>query len=401
MSSSIKKFISDFHIHSRFSLATSQNINIPVLNDYAQRKGISLLGTGDFTHPVWFKELQKFLKPSGNGLFSYNNTNFILTAEVCNIFYPEKSAKKIHSLIFSPSFESAEKINKKICKYGRLKSDGRPILNMHAKDMAEIVFDTDSFCFIVPSHIWTPHFGLFGSKSGFSNINECFGYMAKYIFALETGLSSDPKMNWQVSNLDRFSLISNSDAHSPLKLGREANIFNAKMDYFEIADALKHKDNKKFIGTIEFFPEEGKYHWDGHQQCKINIHPSEAKKINNICPICKKELTLGVMHRVEDLSDRPYGFIPKNSIPYYSLVPLIEILAQVLHKRPESDKIKSKYFEITSDIGAELEILLDFTEEELLQKLPEDIANAILKVRNKQIEIIPGYDGIYGKVKIV
>jgi uncharacterized protein (TIGR00375 family) len=396
-----KSFIADFHIHSRFSLATSQSINIPVLNEFAQRKGIALLGTGDFTHPIWIKELQKSLKPSGNGLFAYNNTNFILTAEVCNIFYPAKSARKIHSLIFSPSFESAEKINKKLGKYGSLKSDGRPILNMPARDMAEIVFDIDTDCYIVPSHIWTPHFGLFGSKSGFDDINECFDNMAKHIFALETGLSSDPKMNWQLSKLDKFSLLSNSDAHSPVKLGREANIFNTKIDYFEIRNALKNKDKSKFIATIEFFPEEGKYHWDGHQECKINLHPDDAIKLNNICPVCKKELTIGVMHRVKELSDRPYGFTPKNSIPYYSLVPLIEILAQTLHKRPESDKIKSEYLDITSKIGTELQILLSFTEEELFKKLTKNLANAILNVRNKKVKVIPGYDGVYGKVNIL
>lgn len=392
------RFIADFHIHSRFSRATSKEMDIPVLSEYAERKGIKLLGTGDFTHPVWLKELEKYLKPAGNGLFQYNSTYFILTTEVCNIFYPKDSAKKIHNMIFSPSFESVHKINNKLMKYGELLSDGRPILSLSAKELVKIVLEVDPNCFIVPGHIWTPHFSLFGSNSGFNDINECFGEMARHIFALETGLSSDPRMNWRLSKLDRFSLISNSDSHSPMKLGREANIFDIELDYFAIRDALKTKNG--FIATIEFFPEEGKYHWDGHRLCNVNISPKESILNNNLCPVCKRHLTIGVMHRVEELSDRPDGFVPENAVPYHSLVPLTEIMAQVYEKRPESDTIKAEFENITSMVGTELQILMDLTEDELYRKLPRKLAGAILQVRNRNVKVTPGYDGVYGKVEI-
>lgn len=394
------RFFADFHIHSRFSIATSRKINIPTLSESAERKGIALLGTGDFTHPVWFKELIKYLKPSRNGLFEYNNIHFLLTTEVCNIFRKNNKAHKIHNIIFSPSIEIAHKINKELKKYGNLKSDGRPILHLSAEDLVNLILETDNNCFIVPAHIWTPHFSIFGSNSGFDDINECFGDMTKYIFALETGLSSDPKMNWRISKLDRYSLISNSDAHSPIKLGREANIFNTKLDYFAIKDALKNKDRTKFLGTIEFFPEEGKYHWDGHRSCNISLSPKKSKHNSNLCPMCNKPLTIGVMHRVEELSDRPENFIPKNAIPYYNLISLIEILAQVYNKRPESITIKKEYKNITDSIGTELQILLDLSADELYKKMPQNVANAILQARNGNVKKTPGYDGVYGKIEI-
>lgn len=394
------RFVADFHIHSRFSRATSKEMDIPVLNEYAKRKGIKLLGTGDFTHPVWLKELEKYLKPTGNGLFQYDSTHFILTTEVCNIFYPKDTAKKIHNMIFSPSFESIHKINNKLMRYGELLSDGRPILSLSARDLVKIVLDVDQNCFIVPGHIWTPHFSLFGSNSGFNDINECFGEMTRHIFALETGLSSNPRMNWRLSKLDRFSLISNSDSHSPGKLGREANIFDTELDYFGIRDALKNKDKTKFLATIEFFPEEGKYHWDGHRLCNVNISPKESILNNNLCPVCKRQLTIGVMHRVEELSDRPDGFVPENAIPYYSQVPLTEIMAQVYEKQPESATIKAEFENITSMVGTEIQILMDLSEDELYRKLPRELAGAILQVRNGNVKVIPGYDGVYGKVEI-
>lgn len=394
------RFIADLHIHSRFSRATSKEMDIPTLSEYAKRKGIALLGTGDFTHPVWLKELENLLKPDGNGLFQYNFTHFILTTEVCNIFYSKDIAKKIHNIIFCPSFESVHKINNKLQRYGELLADGRPILNLPARDLVKMVMDIDQNCFIIPSHIWTPHFSLFGSNSGFNDITECFGDMTRYIFALETGLSSNPKMNWRWSKLDRFSLISNSDAHSPWKLGREANIFDTEMDYFSIRDALKNKDKNKFIATIEFFPEEGKYHWDGHRFCNVNISPKESILNNNLCPVCKRPLTIGVMHRVEELCDRPEGFIPESAIPYYNLVPLTEIMAQIYQKQAESAIIKEEFNNITSTVGTEMEILMDLSEDELYKKLPKELAKAILHVRNGKVDITPGYDGVYGKVEV-
>lgn len=394
------KFIADFHIHSRYSRATSPEMEIPILSEYAKRKGISLLGTGDFTHPVWLHELKKHLKPTGTGLFSYNSTHFILTSEVCNIFYQKGPAKKIHNIIFAPSFETVDKINKRLLKYGKLLSDGRPILNLSAQDLLKIVLEIDNNCFIVPGHIWTPWFSLFGSNSGFDDIYECFGDLTKYIYALETGLSSDPLMNWRLSKLDRFTLISNSDAHSPAKIGREANIFNTELDYFKILDALKTKDKNRFLATIEFFPEEGKYHWDGHRICNISQAPSASIANNNLCPVCKKPLTIGVMHRVETLSDRTAGFIPHNAIPFHSLVPLTEIMAHLYGKQPNSALIKNEFNNLTKMVGTEFDILMELPQEELYRKLPRNLAEAIVQVRKGRVKVTPGYDGVFGKVEI-
>ena len=395
------KFIADFHIHSKYSRATSPDMNIKTLSEYAKLKGISLLGTGDFTHHLWLEELKNTLKDSGNGLFEYNGVNFMLTGEVSSIYSKNGKVRKIHNVIFVPSFDIADKINSTLSGYGNIAYDGRPIIGIDAKDLAEILFGISKDVFLVPGHIWTPWFSLFGSKSGFDSIEECFEEYAKDIYALETGLSSDPGMNWQWSKLDRFSLISNSDSHSPQKIGREANVFDTEMSYKAILDALKKKDKKKFLSTIEFFPEEGKYHYDGHRLCNVRFSPSETKKNKNICPKCGKPLTIGVMNRVSELADRPEGFIPENSIPYKRMIPLAEIIADTLGVGDASKAVSAEYRAIIPRLGTELEVLMEVSEDKLLKELPIKIAKAIVNVRNGNVNILPGFDGEYGEIEIL
>jgi len=395
------KFIADFHIHSKYSRATSPDMNIKTLSEYAKLKGISLLGTGDFTHYLWLEELRNTLKDSGNGLFEYNGVNFMLTGEVSSIYSKNGKVRKIHNVIFVPSFDIADKINSVLSGYGNIAYDGRPIIGIDAKDLAEILFGISKDIFLVPGHIWTPWFSLFGSKSGFNSIEECFEEYTKDIYALETGLSSDPGMNWQWSKLDRFSLISNSDSHSPQKIGREANVFDTEMSYNSILEVLKKKDKKKFLYTIEFFPEEGKYHYDGHRSCEVRLSPSETKKNKNICPKCKRPLTIGVMNRVLELADRPEGFVPENSIPYKRMIPLAEIIADTLGVGDASKAVSAEYRAIIPRLGTELEVLMEVSEDKLLKELPIKIAKAIVNVRNGNVNILPGFDGEYGEIEIL
>ena len=395
------KFIADFHIHSKYSRATSPDMNIKTLSEYAKLKGVSLLGTGDFTHHLWLEELKNTLKDSGNGLFEYNGVNFMLTGEVSSIYSKNGKVRKIHNVIFVPSFDIADKINSVLSGYGNIAYDGRPIIGIDAKNLAEILFGISKDICLVPGHIWTPWFSLFGSKSGFDSIEECFEEYAKDIYALETGLSSDPGMNWQWSKLDRFSLISNSDSHSPQKIGREANVFDTQMSYKAILEALKKKDKKKFLSTIAFFPEEGKYHYDGHRVCDVRLSPSETKKNKNICPVCKKPLTIGVMNRVSELADRPEGFVPENSIPYKRMIPLAEIIADTLGVGDASKAVSAEYRAIIPRLGTELEVLMEVSEDKLLKELPIKIAKAIVNVRNGDVKILPGFDGEYGEIEIL
>jgi uncharacterized protein (TIGR00375 family) len=326
-------------------------MEVETLALWAKKKGIALLGTGDFTHPTYFAELRAKLEPLGNGLFRLKKEDrgihYILSTEVSNIYTQAGKVRRIHNLIFAPSFEVAEGIRAKLGNLGKLSSDGRPIFGFAAKELVKMVFDISPNCLIIPAHVWTPWFSVFGANSGFDSIEECFGEMASHIHVVETGLSSDPEMNWRLSALDSITLISNSDAHSPSRLGREANAFDCPLDYEEIAEALRTKDRKKLLFTIEFFPEEGKYHYDGHRQCDVVLPPSEAKARQNLCPVCQKRLTVGVMHRVEELADRPEGFIPRNAIPSIHLIPLEEIIAAALGvgwgpKQSESMRLRSE-----------------------------------------------------------
>ncbi|MCX5687848.1 MAG: endonuclease Q family protein [Candidatus Omnitrophica bacterium] len=395
------KFAADLHIHSKYSRATSPNMNIKTLSEFAKLKGVFLLGTGDFTHYQWLKELKNILKDSGNGLFEYNGVNFMLTGEISSIYSKNGKVRKIHSVIFAPSFDIADKINTALSGYGNIAYDGRPIIGIDVKLLAEVLFGISKDIFLVPGHIWTPWFSIFGSKSGFDSIEECFEEYAKDIYALETGLSSDPGMNWQWSKLDRFSLISNSDSHSPQKIGREANVFDTEMSYKAVTDALKKKDKKKFLYTIEYFPEEGKYHYDGHRVCGIRFSPEETKKNKNICPVCGKPVTIGVMNRVSELADRPAGFVPENSIPFKRMVPLSEIIADVVGVGEASKAVAAEYSAIVPHFGTELEVLTEVSEDKLLKELPEGIAKAIINVRKGNINILPGFDGEYGTIEIL
>lgn len=405
------KFVADFHIHSRYSRATSKDMDLEALDKWAGIKGIKVLGTGDFTHPEWLKNLKEKLRPAEAGLYrlksEIRNTKsetdgvrFILTSEISCIYKKSDKVRKIHIIVFAPSFEAVDKINACLNKIGNLKSDGRPILGLDAKELAKIVLDASKDCLVIPAHAWTPWFSIFGSKSGFNSIEECFGEYSKYIYAIETGLSSDPAMNWRLSSLDKITLISNSDAHSPQKIGREANVFDTEISYSAIADAIKSKDPEKFLYTIEFFPEEGKYHFDGHRSCEVSLSPKESKKYNNLCPNCGKPLTIGVLNRVAELADRSDNFKPKDAIPFKSLVPLSEIIAETLGRGVATKEVVKHYQNLISKLGSEFNILLNAPPEDLKSATLPEIAEGIIRVREGKIFVEPGYDGVYGKVHI-
>lgn len=398
------KFIADFHLHSKYSRATSLEMNLENLDQWAGIKGIKVLGTGDFTHPEWFKELKTKLEPVEVGLFklknSKNETFFILTTEISCIYSKKGKVRKIHIIIFAPSFEIVEKINNKLSWIGNLRADGRPILGLDAKELLKIVLNISEDCLVVCSHAWTPWFSIFGSRSGFDSIEECFDEYSKYIFAIETGLSSNPEMNWRLSILDRITLISCSDAHSLSRLGREANVFETELNYLAIIEAIKSKDPQKFLYTIEFFPEEGKYHYDGHRFCQISLSPQESKKYNNLCPSCGKPLTIGVLNRVEILADRPNGFRPPGTIPFKSLVPLNEIIAEAISQTKETKQVRKEYKNLIEKLGNEFNVLLEASCQELKKATLPEIAEGIDRVRKGKVYIDPGYDGVYGKIRI-
>lgn len=397
------EYIFDFHIHSKFARATSKNMVLPELDIWANKKGIKVLGTGDFTHPVWFSHLKENLQEAEQGLYKVKNSNtgvlFMLTSEVSCIYSQGGKVRRVHLLIFAPSFEVAEKINKELSKIGDLASDGRPILGISAKNLAKIVFNASKDCLVVCAHAWTPWFSVFGSKSGFDSLQECFEEMTPYIYAIETGLSSDPEMNWRIPELDNVAIISSSDAHSPQKIGREATVFNLeKVDYYEIINSIKQRKNIAY--TIEFFPEEGKYHYDGHRLCGIKLTPEQTKKFNGICPKCKKPLTVGVMYRVEELAKRPQGFKPEGAPPFKKIIPLQEIIADVMNLPTTSKKVLQEYENLIKNVGPEFYILLKSDIKDLQKVTMPEIAKGIDMVREGKVFIDPGYDGVFGKIKI-
>ena len=411
------KFIADLHVHSKYSRATAKNLDFENLYIAAQLKGLTVIATGDFTHPAWFAEIKEKMIEAEPGLFKLKEDikracdvkvpltcrreiRFVLVSEISNIYKKNNKTRKNHNLIFMPDLKTAEKFNKRLDNIGNIKSDGRPILGLDARDLLEIALETTSDSCLIPAHIWTPWFSLFGSKSGFNSIKECFDDLSHHIFAVETGLSSDPSMNWRVSELDGLSLISNSDAHSPLKLGREANLFDTELSFYAIKEALKNPANHKFKGTLEFFPEEGKYYADGHRKCNINFLPPETKKHNGICPVCGKPLTLGVLYRVDELADRPDGEKPENAKPYYKLIPLEEILSKLLKVGPKSKKVQTKYMSILEKLGSELDILRSL-DKDVLDKVDVPLfGEAVINIRNNKIKLFPGYDGEYGTITL-
>ncbi len=398
------RFIADFHIHSKYSRATSKDMEVESLAKWAKKKGITLLGTGDFTHPTYFAELKSKLEPLGNGLFKLKTLDidvyYILTTEVSNVYPQDGKVRRIHNIIFAPSFDVVEKINLKLGNLGKLSSDGRPIFGFSSKELVKIILDISYDCLIVPAHAWTPWFSIFGANSGFDSIEECFGEMSKYISVIETGLSSDPEMNWRLSSLDKITLISNSDAHSPNRIGREANAFDCQLNYKDIIEALREKDRKRFLFTIEFFPEEGKYHFDGHRNCGVIFSPKQTRSHKYICPKCNKKLTIGVMHRVEELSDRPEGYIPKNAIPSIHIIPLEEIIAEATGYTVGTKAVEMEYERLIERGGSEFKILLDLSPEELISFVPPKILEGIIRMRQGKVSIVPGHDGVYGKISI-
>ncbi len=406
------RYIADLHIHSRYSRATSKDMSPEGIWKWAQLKGITVIGTGDFTHPEWLKELTEKLERAGNGLFRLkkefyskdipdtcrSDVFFLLSAEISCIYRKNGKTRKIHSLIFAPDFKDAENINIALSKIGNLKADGRPILGLDAKELLKIAMDSSPDAMLIPAHAWTPHFSVFGTESGFDSLEECFEDLTPHIYAIETGLSSDPSMNWRLSALDKTTLISNSDAHSPNKIGREANIFDTELSYNTIINAIKTK--KGFSGTIEFFPEEGKYHYDGHRMCKVRLSPKETIRHNYLCPVCSKKVTVGVMHRVEKLADRKIGFRPEGSPSFYSIIPLNEVIAEALNVGVNSKRVCKESLNLLQKLGNEFKILMNAPLEDIEDAGSPLIKEAISKMRSGKVHIEPGFDGEYGKIKI-
>ncbi len=404
------RIIADLHIHSRYSRATSQKMCVKEIARFAKVKGLNLVGTGDFTHPKWLKELQETLIfDEEKSLYKVAKNPelpvyFMTTTEVSTIFPFQKEIKKIHHVILTPTMETAVQINERLAKYGNLSADGRPTLNVTAPQLVEEIMEVSSENMVFPAHAWTPWFSIFGAFSGFNSVEECYQDMTKHIYALETGLSSDPPMNWRLSQLDNFALVSNSDSHSfwPWRIGREANVFEIeKLSYKEILDAIRLKDKNRFKFTIETNPAYGKYHWTGHRNCGVSLSPQEAIKLSNICPVCRKKLTKGVEQRVEELADRPLGFKPQGAIDFVNLLPLSEIIATVLGvDSPSTRRVWSIYNLLVEKFGNEYTVLIDVSKEELENVVDERIAEAIIRVRENRVEVSPGYDGVYGQIII-
>ncbi|HHY46098.1 MAG TPA: UvrD-helicase domain-containing protein [Firmicutes bacterium] len=408
------EFIADFHIHSHFSRATSRDCNPENILTWAAYKGLTVVGTGDFTHPGWRDELRDKLEPAEEGLYrlkdgpsgnqnvgNRDGVRFVISGEISTIYKKAGRTRKIHHLILLPSLEAADTLSQRLETVGNIRSDGRPILGLDSRRLLEMTLEVCPQAIFIPAHIWTPHFSLFGSNSGFDAIEECFEDLTGQILAVETGLSSDPPMNWRLSALDRFALVSNSDAHSPANLAREANLFDTELSFSGIRDALKDRDPKRFLGTIEFFPEEGKYHYDGHRNCNIRWHPRETRAAGGICPVCGRRVTVGVLHRVEELADRDEGVVPDAARHYESLIPLQELIASALGSGPEARQVRRRYLDIINNVGSELTALRKTPLGELQEIAGPVVAEAIRRVREREVEVIPGFDGQYGKVSVM
>ena len=406
-------FIADLHIHSSYSIATSRDISPETIYKWAQLKGVTVLGTGDLTHPSWISELKEKLEPAGNGLFRLKKkyrgidrevpnpckgeVNFLLSSEISCIYKKGGKVRKVHNLVYMPGFEEAERLNRELGKIGNLKGDGRPILGLDSKELLRMALDISPDSVLVPAHAWTPWFSVFGSRSGFNSLEECFEELTPHIHAIETGLSSDPPMNWRVSSLDNITLISNSDAHSPQKIGREANIFDTELSYSGIMGGIK--DGKGFMGTIEFFPDEGKYHLDGHRACKVRLSPEDTIKNNCLCPSCGKKVTIGVMHRVEELADRKERERPIGAKPYHPLISLRTLISQTLGVGEGSKKVALEYMNILNTLGPELKVLMDRSIREIETVTPS-VSMVISNMRKGKVLIEPGYDGEFGKIMV-
>lgn len=402
-------YLADLHIHSRYSMATSRDCIPEHLELWARRKGIGLVGTGDFTHPAWRQELKEKLEPAEDGLYQLKKEfrledefgekpRFVISGEISTIYKKNGRARKVHSLILLPGLEAAEKISRKLETIGNIHSDGRPILGLDTRDLLEILLEQCPEVIYVPAHIWTPHFSVFGAFSGFDSVEECYEDLAPYVRALETGLSSDPAMNGRVSALDHYQLISNSDAHSPAKLGREANLISGELSYAGLRKAIL--EGEGLAGTLEFFPEEGKYHLDGHRKCGLCCRPEETAAYQGKCPVCGKKLTIGVYHRLEQLSDRPEGYVRAWAPGFESLMPLPEVLAEIMGRSASSKGVQQKYLELLHQLGPEFEILRRIPPEDIQRADGSLLSEGIRRLRAGQVERVSGFDGQYGTIRL-
>lgn len=407
-------YISDLHVHSHYAAATSKNLNLETLYQWASIKGIHIIGTGDFTHPAWFNELKEKLLPDGNGLFKLKNcpsepalpgmkikdidVRFCLSTEICSDYEFDHIRRKNHNLVYAPDFDTAARINARLSRLTDLALDGRPTLKLSSRDMLEIVLQSSDHAFLIPAHAWTPWFSTLGSKAGYDSVDACFRDLTHHIFALETGLSSDPAMNWKCSALDKLSMMSNSDAHSPQNIGREANRFDTEFSYYAMFNALQTGNG--FEGTYEFFPEEGKYYYDGHRDCAISLEPAATSRLKGICPNCGKPLTIGVLHRVEKLADRSIPLQPARAPGFKHIIPLPEILAEINGTSTNSKKVWATFSQLISIFGNEFTLLNETPIEDIQRKANPQLAEAIHRMREGKITISPGYDGKYGEIKI-
>ncbi|WP_457551101.1 UvrD-helicase domain-containing protein [Desulfobacula sp.] len=411
------KFIADLHIHSKYSRATAKNLDFENLYYTAQIKGVTVIGTGDFTYPAWIDEIESKLEETEPGLFSLkkeiakdidknipeicrNPVRFVLQTEISNIYKKDGRVRKNHNLVYFPDIKSVKKFNAKLDAIGNIKSDGRPILGLDAADLLKIMLDINDKGFFVPAHIWTPWFSMFGSKSGFDSMEECFGSLTRHIFAVETGLSSDPPMNWRVEDLDHVRLISNSDAHSPGYLGRNASVFDTDLSFSHIRQALEKNDLEKYQGTLDMYPHQGKYHYDGHRKCNICLNPATTAQIDGICPECGRKVTYGVLNRVQELATRKEGYVPENRQGFKSIIPLADILSEIFEVGPKTKKVAGYYKKAIETLGPELGILLDKSFEQIDTAHVLLLSGAIRKMRTGDVDIDPGYDGEFGKVNL-
>ena len=411
------RFLADLHIHSHYSVATSKAMEPENLHRWAQLKGITVVGTGDCIHPGWLTELQEKLQPAEPGLYELQSdlakpvdetvpnrcrgeVRFLLSAEISSIYKKNGRTRKVHNLIFLPDVETARRLQAALARIGNIQSDGRPILGLDAKELLKIVKEISDLAVLVPAHAWTPHFSVLGAKSGFDSIEECFEELTPLVPAIETGLSSDPAMNWRLSSLDGFRLISNSDAHSPVKLMREANLFDTNLSYSSIISAIAEPNNPSFLGTLEFFPEEGKYHYDGHRPCSVRMTPEDTRRNRGRCPKCNSKVTVGVLHRVEELADHPAGRRPLQGRSFNSVIPLMEIIAEAERLGVNSKKVNTMYLDLLSRLGNEYHVLMEAEIEDIRQAGSDLLGEAINRMRTGKVSIYPGYDGEFGTIRV-
>jgi uncharacterized protein (TIGR00375 family) len=400
-------YAADLHLHSPYAFACSKNLTLENLSAWAKLKGIDLLACGDFTHPVWCGELRRKLTPAGPGLYQSNGVHFVLGTEVCCVYRQGGRSRRIHLLLFAPDFETVGRLNLALGTRGnRLESNGRPILNLSARDLTVLALEIDPGCMVIPAHVWTPWFGVFGSKSGFDNLEECFQDMTPHIHALETGLSSDPAMMWPIRELEQKTFVSFSDAHSPPKLGRELTVFEGELSYRGLAEALAHQ---RVAYTAEFYPQEGKYHYDGHRKCGVRQSPEDTRRLGGQCPACRRPLTLGVLNRVQVMANGGLeaatfsdGFVRHagSRPPFIRLVPLQEIIAETLGQGTATKRVDAEYRRISLELGGELQVLTGATAADLEKVAGERLTQAVMKARLGDVQIDPGYDGVFGKVRV-